>query len=664
MNEFLKLCNLFSQDLIDKNALVQRVQNFIGGNIDLFNWFKTFVGFDGKDQIIENKAKSFEGRVSLSNCRAYGPSYRLLPKRERQKTCSGRDDLCNSVLNDDWASHPTWASEDSGFITHRKNQFEEHLYRIEEERHDYDHYIAILERTIQVLVPLAQHRQLIPEPDLHTWKLPRNVGGQSAPIIKRAIAKIYNREAAAGVYRDLIDRPAVVLPVLLMRTKTKLEEWKASQREWEKVWRDQTQKFFWKSLDHQGINAKMNDKRQFQTKTLQNEIQVKFEEQKRLRLVLHNRVPNFQAKLVFTDVDVIIDASRLLLTYAEHTHSTDFPKLTSFIKDFIPLFFGLDVEAFQQRIRDIFDGSPSNEETEDTAMITDDTTSQKGRKVNGKKSDLLRDVLGRGKKPARGDKEGSTISSRASTPGIESVADEEMTDIADLADPEMTQKSWFSHAANGDGKKRRDYKINEPFKRTTFNLYGNLSIYCFFRMFTILYERLNYLKQNERDVHETVRRAKAPKAAIELRIVDKTPDDFFADTTPTANYYNQMLQMLEDFLQGNGSMDMIHIEEVLRRYYLKSGWMLYSFDKLLSALVRFAIGILGNDAKDKSTDILQLFVKDRRKELTTYQDELIYRRQVEKHAKDGDIYRIAFVSHHVLQLLSSMTNMFIRPHPT
>jgi paired amphipathic helix protein Sin3a len=81
MNEFLKLCNLFSQDLIDKNALVQRVQNFIGGNPDLIGWFKQFVGYDGKDQVIENKAKTFQGRVSLNNCRSYGPSYRLLPKR-------------------------------------------------------------------------------------------------------------------------------------------------------------------------------------------------------------------------------------------------------------------------------------------------------------------------------------------------------------------------------------------------------------------------------------------------------------------------------------------------------------------------------------------------------------------------------------------------------
>lgn len=81
MNEFLKLCNLFSQDLIDKNVLVFRVSSFIGGNLDLMNWFKSFVGFEGHDEVIENRPKPPTGRPALSNCRGLGPSYRLLPKR-------------------------------------------------------------------------------------------------------------------------------------------------------------------------------------------------------------------------------------------------------------------------------------------------------------------------------------------------------------------------------------------------------------------------------------------------------------------------------------------------------------------------------------------------------------------------------------------------------
>ena len=153
MNEFLKLCNLYSQDLIDKQLLIYRAASFIGGNQELYAWFKKFMGEDEEQQ--KTRPKTVNSRVSLSNCRSLGPSYRLLPRRERERVCSGRDELCRSVLNDEWASHPTWASEDSGFVAHRKNTFEEGLHRIEEERHDYDFNIEACSRTIQQLEPIA-----------------------------------------------------------------------------------------------------------------------------------------------------------------------------------------------------------------------------------------------------------------------------------------------------------------------------------------------------------------------------------------------------------------------------------------------------------------------------------------------------------------------------
>lgn len=42
--------------------------------------------------------------------------------------------MCYEVLNDEWVSHPTWASEDAGFVSHKKNQYEEALHKCEEER--------------------------------------------------------------------------------------------------------------------------------------------------------------------------------------------------------------------------------------------------------------------------------------------------------------------------------------------------------------------------------------------------------------------------------------------------------------------------------------------------------------------------------------------------
>jgi len=81
--EFLKLCNLFSQDLIDRNVLVHKVSNFIGTNLELMDFFKKFVGYTGPEEVIENRPRAPTGRVALSNCRGLGPSYRLLPKRVR-----------------------------------------------------------------------------------------------------------------------------------------------------------------------------------------------------------------------------------------------------------------------------------------------------------------------------------------------------------------------------------------------------------------------------------------------------------------------------------------------------------------------------------------------------------------------------------------------------
>lgn len=229
MAEFLKLCNLFSQDLIDKNVLVHKVESFIGANPELMSWFKKFVGYSGRDEVVENKPKAPTDRVALSNCRALGPSYRLLPKRERLKICSGRDEMCFQVLNDEWASHPTWASEDSGFVAHRKNMYEEALHRIEEERHDYDFNIETCLRTVQLLEPIVQQIKLMSEEERAAFVLPPGIGGQSETIFQRVIKKIYDRERGQRVIEDMFRRPAAVVPIVLVRLKQKAEEWKASQ---------------------------------------------------------------------------------------------------------------------------------------------------------------------------------------------------------------------------------------------------------------------------------------------------------------------------------------------------------------------------------------------------------------------------------------------------
>ncbi|KAI4091009.1 MAG: hypothetical protein LQ344_004390 [Seirophora lacunosa] len=637
-NEFLKLCNLFTQELIDKNKLMHRAHNFLGANAELMGFFKNFVQYNGADEIVENKPRLGGDKVVLSNCRGFGPSYRLLPKRERLRVCSGRDEMCQQVLNDGWVSHPTWASEDSGFIAHRKNVFEDAIHRIEEERHDYDFNIEACLRTIQLIEPVVQQLSFMSDEERATYVLPPGIGGQSETIYQRVIKKVYSRERGQLVIIDMFKNPAGVLPIVLGRLKQKAEEWKAGMREWEKVWREQTHKMFWKSLDHQGINNKNVDKRQFQPKALQTEIQIQHEAQRRDKITPWKAPPSYQLSYTFEDEEVIHDACHLILTHlynSDKNNDEDKRRLEKFLTTFIPSFFGLDQELFQAHMLDIHDSSPPNEEIEDESISEEISAGRPRRAVSGKKRNLLRGVLERG----RNGKEVNGRESKESTPDISSLDDDGAASIGtphEQAQVDMMDYRWMEHPSVG----AIDPKA--PFVRGTFNLYASLNIYCFFRMFQMLYERLVNIKANEQQVHEDVARSHAPKPADHLSLANKKPSDYFEDISPSANYYHQIVTICEDVMKQK--TEMVHLEETLRRFYMMKGWQLYSFDKMIAAITRFAMQILVSDNKDKSLEIVNLFYGDRAKEETTHDTEIIYRKLVDKLTKDADIYRISYTA--------------------
>jgi hypothetical protein len=65
---------------------------------------------------------------------------------------------------------------------------------------------------------------------------------------------------------------------------------------------------------------------------------------------------------------------------------------------------------------------------------------------------------------------------------------------------------------------------------------------------------------------------------------------------------------------------------------------------MLAAVLKFASNMVNPEVKDRSNDIMNLFMTNRRKSETTFETEIAYRKQVEKLSKDGDLYRIVYVS--------------------
>ena len=423
------------------------------------------------------------------------------------------------------------------------------------------------------------------------------------------------------------------------------------KREWEKVWREQTHRIFWRALDHQGLGAKSADKRQFQPKVLLTEIQVKADEQKLQSLAKWETPPKCQFLYNFGDEEVIMDCCHLILTYLRHSYTgnaIDQPRLENFIKTFFATFFDIDSDVFQQRMSDIYDVTPPNEEVDDEPLGVDDQGITRGRRmVTGRKGTLLRGVLERqpGKSQVK-DENGNLVQSEETTPDVFSMDEDIVASIETPTDapvrPDSAEYRWMEHPMTGNAHNRQILNYNEPFKRTSYNLYATANIYCFFRMFQLLYERFSNMKANDKEVHEYIRRSKLPKPAYELSLIEKRPTELWADVGPNANYYRQLVRMCEDVIKNE--LDNAALEEVLRQFYIRNGWQLFNFDKMIAALLRFALQILVSDNKDKSLDIINLFYKDRKDSETTHQSELTYRKQVERLGRDCDLFRIRYVS--------------------
>ena len=386
---------------------------------------------------------------------------------------------------------------------------------------------------------------------------------------------------------------------------------------------------------------------------MQSEILAKFEEGRNLRRSGF-QVPKFQFEFTFNDTGVILDATYLLLSYIDrHSHSfaADPQKVMTFIKDFVPTFFGMDRETFHAYMNELASVNSPEEGDEESPAVDDDQA-----RASHQRLEFLREVLVRGEGEG-GAGEGGAEKASGPPPAADEKEKEKNQDqptqqtgdavlvpSTPVPDPtvpvDATELKWLEHPDQGNFNMQREYTLNAPYDKDVHHLYANLTVYCFFRAFEILYSRLLRVKLNEESAHETVRRALLNKPARELGLLDKLPSDLLYDCDPKANLYEQIVRMCDEVIKGD--MEPAHLEETLRRFWLRSGYQLYNLEKMFAGITKFTGTIF--DSKDKSSDIVNMFFKEREREQTSHSQEIQYRRQVEKLAKDGDIYRITFVS--------------------
>uniref|UniRef100_F6TJW6 Histone deacetylase interacting domain-containing protein n=1 Tax=Ciona intestinalis TaxID=7719 RepID=F6TJW6_CIOIN len=346
---FLRCLLLYNNEVVGRAEIVQLVQPFLMKFPELFKWFKEFLGCKDNPSIemgdeisspqpIKEKHEGIAMEIDYTTLKRLGSSYRALPSSFQQPTCTGRDDLCHEVLNDTWVSFPSW-SEDSQFVTSKKTPFEEHIYRCEDERYELDVVIETNLGAIRCLEGINKKLSRMSEEDKAKFHLDNYLGGTSEVTQRKAIHRIYG-DKAPDVIEGLKKNPAVAVPLVLKRLKMKDDEWREAQHSFNKVWRNQNEKYYLKSLDHQGITFKANDTRFLRWKSLINEIETLYDErQEAVEAGGATIASGPHITLKYEDKSIMDDAASLIIHHVKRQtgiHKDDKQKVKQVMYQVLP----------------------------------------------------------------------------------------------------------------------------------------------------------------------------------------------------------------------------------------------------------------------------------------------------------------------------------------
>ncbi|XP_010477744.1 PREDICTED: paired amphipathic helix protein Sin3-like 3 [Camelina sativa] len=463
--EFLRCLNLFSKEIISRPELQSLVGNLIGVYPDLMDSFIEFLvhceknegllsgiltkkslwsegkypqppldndrdqehkrdeGFRDKDHEKERLEKAAASQkwakpiseLDLSNCEQCTPSYRLLPKSYPISIASQKTELGKQVLNDHWVS-VTSGSEDYSFSHMRKNQYEESLFKCEDDRFELD---MLLESVNSTTKHVEEVLAKINSNELKT-NSPIRVEDHLTALNIRCIERLYG-DHGLDVMDVLRKNVSLALPVILTRLKQKQEEWVRCRSDFDKVWADIYAKNYYKSLDHRSFYFKQQDSKNLSMKALLAEIkettEKKREDDSLLALAAGNRLsisPNMEFD--YPDSDLHEDLYQLIkYSCAEMCSTEQLEKVMKIWTNFVEQIFGVPsrpqgaedredvVKSTNQNVKS---GCASAGESEGSPQkcnsIADSKRSKASRKINE------RNQLGQSSNPDRDSTAGRT----------------------------------------------------------------------------------------------------------------------------------------------------------------------------------------------------------------------------------------------------------------
>ncbi|XP_068958198.1 paired amphipathic helix protein Sin3b isoform X2 [Petaurus breviceps papuanus] len=556
---FLRCIALFNQELVSGSELLQLVTPFLGKFPELFAQFKSFLGVKELSFAPPMSDRSGDGigrEIDYASCKRIGSSYRALPKTYQQPKCSGRTAICKEVLNDTWVSFPSW-SEDSTFVSSKKTPYEEQLHRCEDERFELDVVLETNLATIRVLESVQKKLSRMSPEDQEKFRLDDCLGGTSEVIQRRAIYRIYG-DKAPEIIESLKKNPVTAVPVVLKRLKAKEEEWREAQQGFNKIWREQYEKAYLKSLDHQAVNFKQNDTKALRSKSLLNEIESVYDEHQEQHSEGRS-APTNEPHLIFVyeDKQILEDAASLISYYVKRQptiQKEDQGTIQQIVHHFVPSLF------FSQ----LSDLGISEESTDE------DREHNQGQNLDAndlwKKSTSL-------PQSSPLDEKGSPCTAAASAP-------EQPGALDDVYSLFFANNNWYFFLRLHQTLCSRLLKIYRQAQK----------------------QLLEYRTEKEREkLLCEGRKEKSNDPAMELRL--KQPSEVELE-----EYYPAFLDMVRSLLEGN--IDPTQYEDTLREMFTIHAYIGFTMDKLVQNIVRQLHHLVSDDICLK---VVELYLSEKKR---------------------------------------------------
>ncbi|XP_013362763.1 PREDICTED: paired amphipathic helix protein Sin3b [Chinchilla lanigera] len=559
---FLRCIALFNQELVSGAELLQLVSPFLGKFPELFAQFKSFLGVKELSFAPPLSERSGDGvgrEIDYASCKRIGSSYRALPKTYQQPRCSGRTAICKEVLNDTWVSFPSW-SEDSTFVSSKKTPYEEQLHRCEDERFELDVVLETNLATIRVLESVQKKLSRMAPEDQERFRLDDALGGTSEVIQRRAIHRIYG-DKAPEIIESLKKNPVAAVPVVLKRLKAKEEEWREAQQGFNKVWREQYEKAYLKSLDHQAVNFKQNDTKALRSKSLLNEIESVYDEHQEQHSEGRG-APASEPHLIFAyeDRQILEDAAALISYYVKRQ----------------PAIQKEDQATIQQLLHRFLPGLFSQQQPEPRA--SDDSADEGGAAADPGSGAGTRKRSGPGPQGCGSEDKDKDKGAPADAPAPEQPPPPPALD--DVYSLFFANNNWYFFL-----------RLHQTLCARLLRIYRQAQA-----------QLLEHRREEERaQLLCGGRREKGSDPAMELRL--KQPSEVELE-----EYYPAFLDMVRSLLEG--SIDPTQYEDTLREMFTIHAYVGFTMDKLVQNIARQLHHLVSDDVCLK---VAELYLSERKR---------------------------------------------------